>query len=46
MEVRFDAIVERYSTTFEDTSDISYGLGCGDQQQTVHGPRKSQAEGP
>lgn len=27
--VRSGAIVERYSTTFEDTSDIPYGLGCG-----------------
>jgi xanthine dehydrogenase accessory factor len=27
--VRSGAIVERYSTTFDDTSDIPYGLGCG-----------------
>ncbi len=27
--VRFGAVVERYSTIFDDTSDISYGLGCG-----------------
>lgn len=27
--VRSGAIVERYSTAFEDTSDIPYGLGCG-----------------
>jgi xanthine dehydrogenase accessory factor len=26
---RSGAIIERYSTTFEDTSDIPYGLGCG-----------------
>jgi xanthine dehydrogenase accessory factor len=27
--VRSGAIVERYSTAFDDTSDIPYGLGCG-----------------
>jgi xanthine dehydrogenase accessory factor len=27
--VRAGAVVERYSTTFDDTSDIPYGLGCG-----------------
>ena len=27
--VRSGALVERYSTTFDDTSDIPYGLGCG-----------------
>lgn len=27
--VRSGAVVERYSTTFEDTSEIPYGLGCG-----------------
>jgi xanthine dehydrogenase accessory factor len=27
--VRSGAIVERHSTTFDDTSDIPYGLGCG-----------------
>jgi xanthine dehydrogenase accessory factor len=27
--VRSGAIVERYSTAFEDTADIPYGLGCG-----------------
>jgi xanthine dehydrogenase accessory factor len=27
--VRSGAIVERYSTVFDDTSDIPYGLGCG-----------------
>ncbi len=27
--VRFGAVVKRYSTTFDDTSDIPYGLGCG-----------------
>ena len=27
--VRSGALVERYSTSFEDTSDIPYGLGCG-----------------
>jgi xanthine dehydrogenase accessory factor len=27
--VRSGAVVERYSTTIEDTSDIPYGLGCG-----------------
>jgi xanthine/CO dehydrogenase XdhC/CoxF family maturation factor len=27
--VRYGATVERYSTTFDDTSDIPYGLGCG-----------------
>jgi xanthine dehydrogenase accessory factor len=27
--VRSGAVVERYSTIFDDTSDIPYGLGCG-----------------
>jgi xanthine dehydrogenase accessory factor len=27
--VRSRAVVERYSTVFDDTSDIPYGLGCG-----------------
>lgn len=27
--VRFGAVVERYSTVFDDTLDIPYGLGCG-----------------
>lgn len=27
--VRAGAVVERYATTFEDPSDIPYGLGCG-----------------
>jgi xanthine dehydrogenase accessory factor len=27
--VRSGAIIERYSTALEDTSDIPYGLGCG-----------------
>jgi xanthine dehydrogenase accessory factor len=27
--VRSGAVVERYSTVFDDTSDIPYGLGCG-----------------
>ncbi len=27
--VRSGAVVERYSTAFDDTSDIPYGLGCG-----------------
>ena len=27
--VRMGAVVERYSTAFDDTSDIPYGLGCG-----------------
>jgi xanthine dehydrogenase accessory factor len=27
--VRSGAVVQRYSTTFDDTSDIPYGLGCG-----------------
>jgi xanthine dehydrogenase accessory factor len=27
--VRSGAVVERYSTSFDDTSDIPYGLGCG-----------------
>ena len=27
--VRSGAVVRRYSTTFDDTSDIPYGLGCG-----------------
>jgi xanthine dehydrogenase accessory factor len=27
--VRLGAVVERYSTVFDDTSDIPYGLGCG-----------------
>ena len=27
--VRSGAVVERYSTLFDDTSDIPYGLGCG-----------------
>ena len=27
--VRSGAIVERYSTTFDDTADVPYGLGCG-----------------
>jgi xanthine dehydrogenase accessory factor len=27
--VRSGAVVERYSTNFDDTSDIPYGLGCG-----------------
>ena len=27
--VRSGAVVERFSTTFEDTTDIPYGLGCG-----------------
>ena len=27
--VRSGATVERYSTTFDETSDIPYGLGCG-----------------
>jgi xanthine dehydrogenase accessory factor len=27
--VRSGAVVERYSTAFEDTSEIPYGLGCG-----------------
>jgi xanthine dehydrogenase accessory factor len=27
--VRNGAIIERYSTAFEDTSEIPYGLGCG-----------------
>jgi xanthine/CO dehydrogenase XdhC/CoxF family maturation factor len=26
---RDHAVVERYATTFDDTSDIPYGLGCG-----------------
>jgi xanthine dehydrogenase accessory factor len=28
-KVRSGAIVERYSTLFDDTADIPYGLGCG-----------------
>ncbi len=27
--VRSGAVVEHYSTSFEDTSDVPYGLGCG-----------------
>ncbi len=27
--VRSGAVVERYSTVFDDTTDIPYGLGCG-----------------
>jgi xanthine dehydrogenase accessory factor len=27
--VRNGAVVERYSTAFEETSDVPYGLGCG-----------------
>jgi xanthine dehydrogenase accessory factor len=27
--VRSGAVVERYATAFDDTSDIPYGLGCG-----------------
>jgi xanthine/CO dehydrogenase XdhC/CoxF family maturation factor len=27
--VRSGAVLERYSTVFDDTSDIPYGLGCG-----------------
>jgi xanthine dehydrogenase accessory factor len=27
--VRSGAVVERYSTSFDDTSDIPFGLGCG-----------------
>ena len=27
--VRSGAVVERYSTTFDDTANIPYGLGCG-----------------
>jgi len=27
--VRHGAVVERYSTLFDDTADIPYGLGCG-----------------
>ena len=27
--VRNGAVVERYSTTFDDTAEIPYGLGCG-----------------
>ena len=28
-KVRHGAVVERYSTLFEDTAEIPYGLGCG-----------------
>lgn len=28
-EVRHGAVVQRFSTHFDDTSDIPYGLGCG-----------------
>jgi xanthine/CO dehydrogenase XdhC/CoxF family maturation factor len=28
-KVRDGAVLERYSTTFDDTSDVPYGLGCG-----------------
>src|SRR6202012_3546631 len=27
--VRHGAVVQRYSTLFDDTSEIPYGLGCG-----------------
>ena len=27
--VREGAVVERYSTLFDDTADVPYGLGCG-----------------
>ena len=28
-KVREGAVVERYSTTFDDTADVPFGLGCG-----------------